>query len=84
MIAGTCIDVDHVCDGDTECEDGSDERTNNCTSTICKDEQFRCLHTGRCIDRSDQCDGEDDCGDMSGMRHKILLFSFQTCLKTSS
>ncbi|XP_055643630.1 low-density lipoprotein receptor-related protein 8 isoform X2 [Toxorhynchites rutilus septentrionalis] len=63
---GHCIHVSFICDGDSDCADGSDEDPRECrvTETNCSDDKFRCK-SGRCIPKHWQCDGEKDCTDGS-------------------
>ncbi|KAL3869760.1 hypothetical protein ACJMK2_042399 [Sinanodonta woodiana] len=58
---GRCIDLKWRCDGDTECNDGSDEQ--NCDT--CQEDQFKCETFPKCISQKWRCDDQSDCPDHS-------------------
>ncbi|XP_041826726.1 low-density lipoprotein receptor-related protein 2-like isoform X3 [Melanotaenia boesemani] len=57
-----CVMYSHVCDGEKDCKDGSDEE--GCRSR-CKAGEFQCAHGNRCIPQELVCDGQNDCQDRS-------------------
>ncbi|XP_054468644.1 low-density lipoprotein receptor-related protein 2-like [Anoplopoma fimbria] len=57
-----CVMYSHVCDGESDCHDGSDEE--GCAAQ-CKAGEFRCAHGKRCIPSEQVCDGQNDCQDRS-------------------
>ncbi|KAF4113838.1 low-density lipoprotein receptor-related protein 1 [Onychostoma macrolepis] len=57
-----CVLYNHVCDGEHDCNDGSDE--DEC-SVECESGQFQCAHGKKCIERRQVCDGVAQCQDRS-------------------
>nr|XP_033952184.1 low-density lipoprotein receptor-related protein 2-like isoform X8 [Pseudochaenichthys georgianus] len=57
-----CVLFSHLCDGERDCIDGSDEE--GCAAK-CKADEFRCAHGNRCIPAEKVCDGQNDCQDRS-------------------
>ncbi|XP_056591842.1 low-density lipoprotein receptor-related protein 1B isoform X1 [Triplophysa dalaica] len=60
--ARECVLYSHVCDGEIDCKDGSDE--DDC-ELQCKTDQFHCAHGRMCIDKKLVCDGTPQCQDRS-------------------
>uniref|UniRef100_A0A3Q2YMN6 Low-density lipoprotein receptor-related protein 1B-like n=1 Tax=Hippocampus comes TaxID=109280 RepID=A0A3Q2YMN6_HIPCM len=57
-----CVLFNHICDGEDDCNDGSDEE--ECSST-CEQDQFQCAHGKKCIEKNQVCDGVPQCQDRS-------------------
>ncbi|KAM6975856.1 uncharacterized protein LKV04_015114 [Tautogolabrus adspersus] len=57
-----CVLYSHMCDGERDCKDGSDEE--GCAAQ-CKADEFECAHGKRCIPHDKVCDGQNDCQDLS-------------------
>ncbi|KAG4075983.1 hypothetical protein HA402_003809 [Bradysia odoriphaga] len=59
-----CIKTDELCDGQTNCDDNSDETAQACIGIRCPSYAFRCAY-GACVDSDSECNGVKDCADNS-------------------
>ncbi|KAL5244356.1 hypothetical protein ACI65C_011766 [Semiaphis heraclei] len=62
--SGQCIDITTICDGTSDCNDGSDETSELCKSMVCPMSTFKCNY-GACISKQRKCDGSQHCADGS-------------------
>ncbi|XP_052607990.1 low-density lipoprotein receptor-related protein 1-like isoform X4 [Peromyscus californicus insignis] len=58
-----CIPRESLCDGERDCQDGSDEE--NCSRVCHQPGVFQCLDGSRCIEEKYHCDGAQQCADGS-------------------
>ena len=66
FVAGGCIPIQFKCDGDKDCEDGSDESKESCQNKKCNfKNHFKCSNSSYCIPLRYLCDGDNDCLDGS-------------------
>ncbi|CAF1581398.1 unnamed protein product, partial [Rotaria sordida] len=71
---GQCLSRRKVCDGRSDCSDGSDEDTRFCSRYACRPTEYRCL-SGGCIPYIERCDRKIDCNDGSDENN-----TFQPCV----
>ncbi|CAO1412555.1 unnamed protein product [Diamesa serratosioi] len=78
---GFCINKNWQCDGQKDCDDGSDEDFLTCKNrqTACTPDEFKCENDYKCIPKHWQCDNKEDCNDGSDERSCNELSEQKTC-----
>lgn len=82
---GQCFDVALFCDGEPDCDDGTDEydgcqmmRNGMLNGRWCGADEFQC-DNGRCVPATVRCNLVDDCGDRSDEKSDLCVNSTLLC-----
>ncbi|XP_017840080.1 serine protease nudel [Drosophila busckii] len=64
---GACLPSNALCDGHSDCHDGSDEEEFKCRELTkkCGPGEMKCRTSGKCVPKSKFCDHVPDCEDMT-------------------
>ncbi|XP_075160655.1 serine protease nudel isoform X2 [Haematobia irritans] len=64
---GLCLNATQICDGTSDCHDGSDENSENCKQlrNDCGPSEMKCRTSNKCIPKTKFCDHIADCEDLT-------------------
>ncbi|GLG98228.1 Modular serine protease, partial [Gryllus bimaculatus] len=62
--SGQCVDQFVICDGEKNCDDGSDETSRACQNIGCPSYAYRCAY-GACVNSGARCNNKQECADGS-------------------
>lgn len=76
---GACIFASYICDGESDCLDGSDEADSLCVTPqpTCAPQEYMCK-SGECIDINKVCNGMKDCPDNSDEKGCGEILKYET------
>ncbi|XP_073841369.1 serine protease nudel [Musca autumnalis] len=64
---GLCLNTTQICDGTSNCHDGSDELSEKCRllRNVCDPSEMKCRTSNKCVPKTKFCDHVADCEDLT-------------------